>query len=390
MNQEKLSNLINVVLELTQIGDEDILLEKILLEARRLTNADAGSVYVKEGKNLLFKSAQNDTLSRSLPPGKKLIYSAFYVPIDHNSIAGYVASVGESLNIPDVYNLPSSVPYSFSKYYDEISNYHTKSMVAIPLKTNQNRLIGVLQLINAKDDSGEVIEFSNEDIPYIKHFAILAATSLERAQLIRTAILRMISMAQLRDPEETGAHANRVGAYSIEIYETWAHKKGVSHAEIERKKDILRMAAMLHDVGKIAIPDAILKKSTKFTNDEFAIMKTHTTVGAQLFNDANSEMEKMVAEIALSHHERWDGSGYPYGLKGNKIPLMGRIVAVADVYDALCSKRSYKDAINYQDVCKIIREDSGKYFDPDIVEAFFESLDVLREVGKRYQDVALK
>ncbi len=393
--------------ELLEVKDLDILLEKILTLARKFVNADAGSIYIREENHLKFSYCQNDTLSKNLPPGKKLIYSTFTIPIDNNTIAGYVAKTGKILNIPDVYNIPNNVPYKFGKVYDKISNYRSKSMLVIPLKNSRGEIMGVLQIINAKDEKGNIVPFSSEDEPFILHLAHNAAMALERAQITRTVILRMVKMAELRDPKETGPHVNRVAAYSAEIYEAWAKRKGIPSKEIERKKDILRMAAMLHDVGKIAIPDAILKKPGKLTPEEYEIMKQHTFLGAQLFADPRSEFDEAAAEVALNHHERWDGKGYPghidpftgkplpgyedkdgraRGKKGEEIPLFGRIVAIADVYDALVSKRCYKQAWDDEKAIRIIKEEAGKQFDPEIVDVFLSCLDIIHSIRSRYPD----
>ena len=237
------------------------------------------------------------------------------------------------------------------------------------------------------------------------HFANIASMILQRAQMTRALILRMISMAELRDPKETGPHVNRVAAYSVEIYEKWARARGLRTEEIDRKKDILRMAAMLHDVGKVAVSDLILKKPARFTPEEFEIMKTHTYQGARLFKFRESEFDEMSAEVALTHHENWDGTGYPgridvdtgeplekdsqgrpMPLRGEEIPIFGRIVALTDVFDALSSKRVYKEAWAQDDVLKEMRAMSGKKFDPELVEIFFESLDVIRNIAARYRE----
>jgi len=233
--REKLKKIIQLSKDISQVKDLDLLLERILLEARRFVNADAGSIYVVEGGQLKFSNSQNDTQRRRLPPGKKLPYFTFKVPIDKKSISGYVASTGEILNIPDVYNLPIGVPYSFGKSYDESSGYRSKSMLTVPLKNYRGTTIGVLQLINAQNEKNEVIPFSTEDEPLILLFANDAAIALERAQMTRSIILRMISMAELRDPKETGPHVNRVASYSVEIYEAWA-VKGVSAETITGTK----------------------------------------------------------------------------------------------------------------------------------------------------------
>jgi response regulator RpfG family c-di-GMP phosphodiesterase len=215
----------------------------------------------------------------------------------------------------------------------------------------------------------------------------------------------MISMAELRDPKETGAHVNRVAGYAVEIYEVWASRRGVSRSEIAKNKDILRIAAMLHDVGKVAISDMILKKPARLDPAEYEIMKTHTYLGARLFAVSHSDFDEASAEVALSHHERWDGNGYPgyinvmsgqclpghetgegkaMGRKGEEIPLFGRLVAIADVYDALSSQRVYKEAWDQEQVLDELRKERGKHFDPEMIDAFFIALDSINAVSKRY------
>jgi response regulator RpfG family c-di-GMP phosphodiesterase len=217
----------------------------------------------------------------------------------------------------------------------------------------------------------------------------------------------MIQMAEMRDPKETGAHVNRVGGYAVELYERWARRRNISQKEIDRCRDVLRMAAMLHDVGKIAISDLILKKPGRLDESEFAIMKQHTVLGARLFSDRQSDFDEAAAEVALTHHERWDGNGYPgcidaqtgkaqkdaaqsdgesVGKKGEQIPIYGRIVALADVYDALSSARVYKDAWDESKVLDTIESESGHHFDPELVDIFFGSLEFLRAIQRRYQD----
>jgi response regulator RpfG family c-di-GMP phosphodiesterase len=217
----------------------------------------------------------------------------------------------------------------------------------------------------------------------------------------------MIKMAELRDPKETGSHVNRVASYAIEIYEAWASKRGNDQDATEKNKDILRMAAMLHDVGKIAISDAILKKPSKLDSSEYAIMQQHTYLGARLFADSYSDFDEAAFIVTLNHHEKWGGHGYPghmnpvtgkpvpgyeskdanvRGKKGAEIPPFGRVVAIADVYDALCSRRAYKDPWDETQVLETIRAESGKQFDPEMVDAFFSRLDVIQSIAERYPD----
>lgn len=403
---EKLKQIIELDTELHKIHDLDILLERILYEARKVVNADAGSIYIKEGDHLVIQYAQNDTIQKTLPPGQKLIYKVFKVKINPKTISGYVASTGKVVNISDVYQIPSNAPYSFDPSYDRISGYRTVSNLTVPIRTNLGEILGVLQMINAKDPEGRVVPFTEEDEMLVLHFSTNVSTALQRAQMTRAILLRMIRMAELRDPKETGPHVNRVAGYAVEIYERWARKHNIPEREIEKTRDNLRMAAMLHDVGKVAISDIILKKPARFTNDEYEIMKSHTYMGARLFIDKQSEFDELAQLVALTHHENWDGSGYPgkidintadpeqlknikdkpQGLKGEEIPLFGRIVSIADVYDALVSRRVYKEAWSEENVYEEMRKLAGTKFDPELVEIFFEVLPNIKAIASKYPD----
>jgi HD-GYP domain-containing protein (c-di-GMP phosphodiesterase class II) len=407
--EEKLNTITNMIQDIGEVKDLDLLLERILTNARKFFNADAGSIYLRTADQLKFSYTQNDTLHRRLNPGKKLIYHTFSVPINKNSIAGYVGKKGEVVNIPDVYKINNNPPYTFDSHFDEISNYKTRSMLTVPMTNRRGDLLGVMQIINAQDDHGNVIPFAKSDEDHITTFVTSAAHEVERAQMTRNIILRMIKMAELRDPMETGAHVNRVAAYSAELFEEWAKNKGYSPKDehVVKQKDVLRLAVMLHDVGKIAITDLILKKPARLNLDEYEEMKSHTYKGAKLFEDIESEFDEIAAEVALNHHEKWDGTGYPghidpYTEKplpghegdngqprpkvGEEIPLFGRIVAVADVYDALCSRRSYKEPWDEERILEEMHKSSGKHFDPEITGAFFSCFDVLKSIKKRFPD----
>lgn len=404
-SEQKLRNIIGLDSELNKIQDVDILLERILSEARNVVRADAGSIYIRRGDQLVITYAQNDTKQAELPSGQKLIYGVFTVPVQRTTISGYCAATGEIVNIPDAYNIPEDAPYGYDPMYDRISKYTSRSMLAIPLRTNTGDILGVIQLINKMDDSGNVVTFDSDDELVTMHFATNATVALQRAQMTRAILLRMIRMAELRDPKETGPHVNRVAGYAIEIYERWAQQVGLPKRQIERTRDNLRMAAMLHDVGKVGISDIILKKPARFTEDEYEIMKSHTVTGARLFLDKQSEFDEIAGQVALTHHENWDGTGYPghidvdtgnaleedsdgrpRGKKGKEIPIYGRIVSIADVYDALSSKRIYKEAWTEKDVLEEIHNMSGSKFDPDLVDVFFEVLPSIKQISEKYSD----
>lgn len=193
----------------------------------------------------------------------------------------------------------------------------------------------------------------------------------------REAILRLGRAAEYRD-NETGMHVIRMSRLSARL----AKEIGLDDKECQ----LILQASPMHDVGKIGIPDDILLKPGKLNDREWKTMKMHPEIGAKILSGSRSELMQMAESIALSHQERWDGSGYPYGLKGEEIPLAGRIVAVADVFDALTSKRYYKNAFSVEESMKIIEESSGKDFEPRLVEAFKNALPEMIKIVKELTD----
>ena len=370
-NEDKLQRIIEIERELGEIQDVDVLLERILTETRKIVNADAGSIYVVEGDKLKIKYGQNDTHLKELAPGEKLPYTSFSFPINEKQICGYVALSGKPLNIKDCYKIPESKPYKFNKNTDLTTDYRTKSMYTIPLKMANGNLLGILQIINAKDEDGKIINFDDQAEMFIAHFATAAVQALQHAYLTANMVKRMLKMSEFRDPKETYPHIERVSSYSLEIYDRWAFNHNVPEAEIHRYRDNLKIAAKFHDVGKVGISDVILKKA-----------------------------------FALHHHDRWDGgaSGYPgrislsdfsvkdgivpltEPLSGKDIPLSARIVAVADVFDALSHKRCYKEAWTIEDAFSEILNNSGTQFDPEVVLAFMQVKDRICSIQMAYPD----
>lgn len=202
------------------------------------------------------------------------------------------------------------------------------------------------------------------------------AHSQLREQVLDT-IYRLSRAAEYRD-EQTGAHIKRMSHYSAII----SKELGLSKKTVE----MILLASPMHDVGKIGIPDHILLKPGKLEPNEWEIMKQHTTIGASILSGARSGYLKLSEIIALTHHEWWDGSGYPRGLKGNQIPLVGQIVAVADVFDALTSKRPYKEAFSVEKSLAIVREETGTHLSPKVVDAFFRVLPKILEIKERFKD----
>jgi putative two-component system response regulator len=192
-------------------------------------------------------------------------------------------------------------------------------------------------------------------------------------------IRRLVIAAEFKD-RDTAAHIERIGRYS----EVVARALKLAPGQVET----LRHATPMHDVGKIGIPDTILLKPGKLTPEEWAIMQQHTTMGARILHGSPSELLQAGEEIALSHHEKWDGSGYPHGLRGEAIPLGGRVCAVADVFDALTSNRHYRDALPNETVFGMIETQAGHHFDPAVVAAFLASRDEVERIQRETRDPA--
>jgi len=190
----------------------------------------------------------------------------------------------------------------------------------------------------------------------------VAARTAELEEARLEVLERLAIAAEFRD-DETGEHARRVGATAQQLADAVAGDETTSRIEI---------AAPLHDIGKIAIPDSLLLKAGRFTRHEHAEMQRHTSIGADMLSGASSGLLALARDIALTHHERWDGTGYPNGLQGEEIPLAGRIVALADVFDALTHSRPYKPAWPVKQAVEEIQRGGGEQFDPELVEAFCE------------------
>lgn len=190
-------------------------------------------------------------------------------------------------------------------------------------------------------------------------------------------IFRLAKAAEYRD-EHTGYHIQRIAHYTVAI--------GVHLGLNNETLEVLRYASPLHDIGKLGIPDAILLKPGALTKEEWEIMKEHTLIGANILKDSKIKYLKAAEKIALYHHERWDGSGYPEGLKGEKIPLFARITAIADVFDALTTDRPYRKALSVEEAFTIIEEGKGKHFDPELVNIFFKIKEEILTIRELFKD----
>ncbi len=386
---EQIKMLTAVGTALTSQHDLNKLLDLIVREARALTHADAGSLYIKDGDQLNFTVSQNETLEqRMLSKGKVMEkFKPFPLPISNQSIAGFSANNAAILNIPDVSCIPPDKPYQHNTSFDKKNDYRTCSMLVIPLIDQRDEVIGVLQLINAQrstDKGVEVIPFAGLMVEMIKSLSSQAAVAITNARLTAQlkkayldTIYRLSVAAEYKD-QDTAQHIKRMSLYSKII----AEKSGMD----ERQTELVLYASPMHDIGKLGVPDAILLKPGRLDTEERKVMENHTVYGANILEGSNAEILELSRVIAISHHEKWDGSGYPHRLAGEDIPLTGRIVALADVFDALTSRRPYKEPWSVKQALAEIRKDSGKHFDPQLVECFMDCRDEVREVYREHQE----
>jgi HD-GYP domain-containing protein (c-di-GMP phosphodiesterase class II) len=282
------------------------------------------------------------------------------------------------VNIPDIRDVPQQAPYARHIATACGARGIAMSILAMPVRAEAERTLGVLEILDGRDDNGNVATFPARLVPLLAALADQVGTTVVNARLkakLRDAqyetVLRLSTAAEFRDTD-TAAHVYRMSHYSTTI----ARHVGLSEEEVEST----RLASPMHDLGKLGIPDQILRKQGPLTEDEWGIMRLHPKIGADILAHSDSPLLQTSERIALSHHEKVDGSGYPYGARGDDIPLVGRIVALGDAFDAITSKRCYKDALPLEAALETVRKDSGIHFDPDCVRAlesgFAEIVDV--------------
>ncbi|MNI04888.1 Cyclic di-GMP phosphodiesterase response regulator RpfG [compost metagenome] len=304
----------------------------------------------------------------------------------HAGLVGHVVTTGVPVFIADAYESVEfrEVLLNGAIAIDKQTGYRTKALMVIPFRNNEGEITGAYQAVNKMTASEQ---FSEKDMEYLTLASSYAGKSLESAQLTheieetqKEIIFTMGEIGESRS-KETGNHVKRVAEYSYIL----ALGLGLSHEEAE----LLKIASPMHDIGKVAIPDAVLKKPGKLTEEEFDIMKTHTEIGYNLLKNSSRHILKTAAIVAYQHHEKWNGKGYPCGLTGEEIHIYGRITAIADVFDALGSERVYKQAWELDRILNLFQEERGQHFDPRVVDVFFEQLPHLIKIRDTYSDKAL-
>ncbi|RKN85086.1 HD domain-containing phosphohydrolase [Paenibacillus ginsengarvi] len=301
-------------------------------------------------------------------------------------LAGQAVMTGEAIFIDDAYTNTEyrDVLATGAMQTDKQTGYRTKALMVIPFRNNEGDVIGCYQAVN-KMTASEV--FSARDLRNLSLAASYSGKSIEAAWLVqeieetqREIIFTMGEIGESRS-KETGNHVKRVAEYSYIL----ALALGLPRTEAE----VLRMASPMHDIGKVAIPDSVLKKPGKLTDEEFDTMKTHTAIGYSLLKNSKRRILKTAAIVAEQHHEKWNGKGYPHGLKGEEIHIYGRITAIADVFDALASDRVYKKAWELDRILDLLKEERAEHFDPKIVDVFFEQLPAILKVKDEFADTEL-
>ena len=250
---------------------------------------------------------------------------------------------------------------------------------AIALNWNEENLLFIEIMDENYELNHNFLQIGREGIllKNILHEEVRKKTQEIRARE-EEIVLRLICATDCRDDGETGSHIRRLGLYS----ELLARHLGWS----DEDADEIRIAAPMHDIGKIGIPDHILKKPGKLTNAEFEVMKMHPEIGARILTNSDSPLVQMARDISLGHHEKWDGSGYPMGLKGEDIPISARIVAIVDVFDALIHKRVYKDEMQVDSAIELMQEGRGNHFDPTIFDLFISLRTQMSEIAFDYSN----
>ena len=452
---KKLELLLEFDLKIAKSASLDHLLELLAEETRQLLEADRCTVFLFDKRSKLLWSK----VAHGLGGG------VLRIPTDAG-LVGAAFSSGRILNIEDAYKDPR-----FSASTDQQTGYRTRTVLAVPMHDSRKKeVLGVFQVLNKGRG-----RFDREDEELLTVLADHAAAAVEKMQLyteLRRAqeetVMRLGLMAEYRDPKDTAGHLKRMSAYSAII----ALQLGWSAEDAET----LRLAASLHDIGKVATPDVVLLKTGKLsptelgaveyrlawwaeklkldgagaaeiqkvaavladireankpsstempkeleariralisqrmidsdgqekplltedeikkltikrgnlTPEERREMEKHTLYGAKMLENAQSALLQMAEMVTRSHHERFDGNGYPFGLKGEAIPVEGRIVALADVFDALISKRVYKAGWSLDEVLDFVKRESGKHFDPKIVDAFLRALPKIQEALTRF------
>ncbi len=339
----EVSQIVNSTLQLKE------LLPLIMESTTKLMKAEASSLMLIDEGHFVFEVAIGE---------KKDEIKKIRLPITEG-VAGWVVQNKQPISIKDV-----TLDPRFCKKIDKDIGFVTKSLLCIPLLI-KDKIIGVVEALNKIGEDG----FSQDDLELLQAMANQGAIAIENARLYEdlkdlffNSIKALVTTIEAKDPYTRG-HSERVMKYSQTI---------VSELNLsDDEKEAIRLAGLLHDIGKIGIDEAIIRKPGRLTDEEFAEIKKHPTIGAEIIKPIK-QLQSVVPGV-WQHHERYDGGGYPYGLKGEGISFLGRVLAVADTFDAMTSDRPYRKGLSHQTAVEEIKEQCHRQFDPDIAEAFLKA-----------------
>ncbi|MBI2940294.1 MAG: GAF domain-containing protein [Chloroflexi bacterium] len=366
---ERLTTLLEVTRALAaQIGFDD-LLKLIVEKTSELLDAERSTLYLvdPETGELWSKVIQASEIRE------------IRLRIGGPGVAAHVAATGETINLRDAYE-----DARFNRAVDRETGWRTRSMLVMPMRNHPGEIIGVVQVMNKR--SGV---FTREDEEFLASLAASAAVAVENANLygeqrkfLYSFIEAMAATIDAKD-HQTAGHAFRVTAYAVIL----SRAGGLPPEEVE----FIRVAGLVHDYGKIAIPDAILTKPGRFTPEEYLVMRQHARYTKEILQRIRFPRSwRRIPDAASQHHERPDGHGGPWGLRGDEISRGGKILAVADVFDALTSRRYYKEAVPIEEAARVIREGSGTQFHPAVVAAFDRAMPELIVAFESFRVQALQ
>jgi len=370
-----LQSLLHVGVNLAAIDDLPTVLHLVLREARRLAGAEAGNLYLRRRGALRLAYTQNDRLAPDEMAGRLTEQMG---SVGVNSLIGFVASTGTRMNIPDSHDLPSGAPFRISRDLDAATGYRSSSILAVPMRLLDGDCVGVIELINHVGPEGRVGPFPDARAGAVDLLAFMAvgavhnALARERTKRANLNVIIDLSVAAECGDDQTAGHILRVSEVAALIAKA-LHLPA-------RQVEVVRFATTMHDIGNIGVPEDILRKPGVLADEERRAMQRHAEVGADVVSQPLNDVVEAACTVALTHHERWDGTGYPEGLAGEEIPLIGRIVTLADVFDALLSPRGYREAHSWDQAVRIVQEETGRHFDPHVVRAFHSCLDDVAEV----------
>ena len=346
------------------------LYDLIVSEALALTNAQMGAILMREGDFLRSMAARTEM---SLDDESMHAFVASRFSLERESLCGQVLLEDKIFNLADIRTLPEGRPAVLWPEFAHFKTDQFRSLLALPLKTPQSGYMGILILLNARPTDEAVGPFDSQIEEMMLAVAAQYALAIQNVrwtqelhQAYQDTLYRLSLVAKYRE-DPSGAQIRRVSRYSGLL----AEALGLPEETVEK----IRVASALYDIGKLGIPEAILLKPGRLTPEEFEHMKQHTSVGAVILGGSKTEILQIAERIALSHHEKFDGTGYPYRQAGADIPLEGRIVALAEVFDALTTLRPYKEPMSFEAAVETVRAESGKHFDPTVVEAFLKRKD---------------